>query len=103
MLRDFECPYCGEPQADDGESAETGVTYTQECDVCGKTFCFTVDYIKTYDTSEAPCQNGAEHSLKPMISSWHPPGFIRHRCVWCGEEVKVPTDEAAGLMKGEGK
>lgn len=95
---DFECPYCGSEQEDNGESDEPGRTYEQECLACGKSFVFSVDYIKTYETSEAPCLNGEQHKLKPIKSTYHPPGFIRHRCEWCDIEVQVPADQAA---KGE--
>lgn len=97
-MNDFECPYCGAEQQDNGESDETGHTYEQECCACGKSFAYVVDYIKTYETFQAPCMNGEEHSLKPIITTYHPAGFIRHRCEWCDLEVQVPVDQAA---KGE--
>ncbi len=93
MSDKYECPYCEHVCRHDGESFEEDTPYEAECPSCGKSFVYQIRYIRVFETHKAPCLNGEEHSLKPIISTWHPKGFIRHRCIWCQEEFKVPKDK----------
>ena len=84
-----DCPYCGkevEIDHDDGKGYEEGVTYTQECNYCDKTFVYTTS-ISFYHTAEkAPCQNGEAHDWQPTLG--YPAEYHknRKRCTYCDEE-----------------
>ena len=96
MLQDVKCPYCDEWQEinhDDGYGYEEDKVFTQECGKCNKTFIYTTSISFYYEASQAPCQNGEEHSLKDMNGYPKELFEYRKRCEWCDEEVIIDREK----------
>jgi len=85
---DLECPYCEKVIRDPDECYDEGETYQQECPHCGKNFVFTICYCRSYSSEQAPCLNGGDHDLRPIIGV--PKEYFRDkfRCSYCGEEIQ---------------
>lgn len=83
-MYDCQCPYCNETMDDPDECHEPEVTYEHECPHCGKSFVFTVDYIRTYSERKADCLNGGEHDYQK--TNTYPPEFAKLRCTMCDDE-----------------
>lgn len=90
MSHDIECPYCGEGQEinhDDGYGYQEDETYEQECSDCLKNFTYTTGIIYHYEAAQAPCLNGEDHNMTPVV---HTPRYWPNwaRCSWCDHEVR---------------
>lgn len=87
----LECPYCGEEQTDpDLGGADQETTIIHECESCGKSFTFSYSLSIDYESAEAPCLNGDEHSWS---CSWTYPEYLKKmRCIYC-DEARELTDE----------
>jgi len=97
MTHDIECPYCGEfldINHDDGYGYREGVTHTQECSQCFKTFGYQTSVIFHYETIETPClieDSGVDH--KWILTHTIPREASRMRCEYCDEERELTDQE----------
>jgi hypothetical protein len=90
------CPYCDaqvEINHDDGYGYDEERIYEQECGSCEKTFAYRTSISIHYFTAQAPCMNGGEHEMKPVV---HAPRCYPNwqRCVHCEHEVRGDFDES---------
>jgi len=87
-MNEIECPYCnancGIPDENTGEGEHT----EWECETCGKSFVYYVEYSADYYSEEAPCLNGGEHKWQSMVGA--PEAFFKnkYRCDYCQKEEK---------------
>lgn len=96
-MHDVECPYCGEGQFichDDGYGYTEGPIHEQECGDCGKTFAYTTSVLYLYEAHQAPCMNGGEHDLEPVV---HAPERFPDwkRCKNCDHQQLGKRSEAS--------
>ena len=79
-MSDLECPYC-EANCGYAYDLEGTEDIEHECDKCGKTFLFDVEYDPVYYERKADCLNGSPHDYKPL-NYYDPP---RERCSICNQ------------------
>lgn len=88
-MSEISCPYCGKSQdISHDQEFEDGELFELECDSCEKNFVYTVAISFHYESAEADCLNGSEHTFE--WTKTYPIKYSRMRCVDCGLE-RQPT------------
>ena len=93
MMRDIECPYCGEDLDvchDDGAGYDEDELHQMECCHCQKQFCFTASIMYLYKAKKADCLNDGNHDFK--VTNTYPRRYAKMECSMCGETKPLPKD-----------
>lgn len=91
MSEDFQCPYCNAWQEHDFEQNESSLLHQTECEDCGKTFVFTIEYYPHFTVRKADCLNGSEHSYEDKLedNDYYKNYFSKWlRCRHCEHEIR---------------
>lgn len=103
-MSDAECPYCGRDTEichDDGYGYDESRVYEQVCQHCNKTFAYRTRISFDYETKQAPCLNGGEHTLK-RHRKYGNAGYVEiDRCESC-EHEQPAIQSAASQREGGG-
>lgn len=83
---------------DPADCYEEDQTYEHECPHCGKTFVFSVGYIRVYSEKKADCRNGGEHEYEPPMT-W-PPQYLLMRCKNCDDIRPCTAEEGEQILNG---
>lgn len=77
---DLACPYCEHEIEAPDDYNETFTRYDYKCENCNKTFTFSVEYERNYESRKAPCLNGGEHDYSKA-------NFVTNKikCKYCDE------------------
>ncbi len=87
MSEEVKCPYCGSSaKYIDDTGLVQGDVRGVRCDVCGKTYAVHVSMVPHYETRQAPCMNGADCKMVPILYSTH------NKCVNCGRVQRMDLD-----------
>lgn len=94
MFVGLQCPECAAAVTPCSEQHEPDTPIERECQACGKTFLYQIQYLPTYSSWAAPCLNGEQHDYQP-IRGWPEEHFARlRRCTHCLHEKTVATTAA---------
>ena len=98
-MNELTCPYCKKDVRPSDDLREQEEDYEHECEHCGKTFVYYIQYFPSYHASQADCLNGAPHKFEPVKT--YPPeaAMGRVRCEDCGLET---TQEGMKFYQNEG-
>lgn len=87
-----ECPYCladVEICHDDGYGYDESRMHHQDCPKCEKTFAFRTMISFDYDTEQAPCLNGGEHTFMRVRRYGSSGPFEIDICTACEHEQRA--------------
>ena len=82
---DCVCPYCDKRVEDPDDCYESGVKYFHECQHCGKSFVFEIEYSREYNTRKALCLNGGKHDYQKTHT--FPKKYAVMECTICGDRL----------------
>lgn len=57
----LKCPNCWHVSEKSNEFGDPDERHEHECSNCGKTYGYTVNYIRIFNTFALPCANGEPH------------------------------------------
>lgn len=93
-MNELECPYCktmNEPDHDDGYGYSQDELHQQECNNCGFNFIFQTTIHFSYETKQAKCLNGEEHTYK--LSHTYPRSMSKMVCEVCDHRRELTRKE----------
>lgn len=82
------CPHCDKETYHPDDCYETMNKYDQECNHCGNTFGFTIEYDPCYSSFKAPCMNGGDHNWRESYRD-DSMGITILRCEYCDLTKRV--------------
>ena len=106
MSHDTECPYCGagvDSCHDDGYGYDESRPHNQTCHECDKTFVFRTTILYHYETEEAPCLNGGDHSWRRQILYGHEGTSERGICDSCEKTTPIRPVTVGPFVPSETK
>lgn len=86
-MNELQCPYCSDRTDVPEECYSPGTHYECECENCGKTFGFTLDYSIEYSEYEVPCANGEPHDWLEIKGLRGTRLEGKMRCSTCDREI----------------